>query len=323
MKENLYDILNIKHNSSEYEIKKAYHKLCKQYHPDKNNSSDACIKFQKIQSAYEILSNDKIKNLYQQMNNTEKINLLDLLEKIIENKININILNEYGIYLNKDDLNYLKDNFMNYIKSINVIDIINLFKGIIIKKNFNNINNSDSISDLENYDEFMADYFYYLPIYIQKINKLDIIIDIHININDILSNNKKKIKIKRKINDLLITATFIFTLLKPYIVYYNMGDVSDFEYGNLIIKLILPNNLYWSDDLILIEYSISLYEFLYGLNTNTINFINQNNIHYDNTILIPYIDGLLINISNNIGIKLNLNYNDTIEKKQIMKKYFS
>ncbi len=56
---NLYNILEIKNTASEIEIKKAYIKLVKIYHPDKNNLSNAKEKFQQIQMAYEILSNNK------------------------------------------------------------------------------------------------------------------------------------------------------------------------------------------------------------------------------------------------------------------------
>ena len=54
---NLYDILEIKPNSTENEIKKAYHRLAFLYHPDKNNNQDANDKFQKISYAYQILIN--------------------------------------------------------------------------------------------------------------------------------------------------------------------------------------------------------------------------------------------------------------------------
>ena len=55
----LYEILEIKSTATEIEIKKSYHRLAKIYHPDKNKNIDANEKFQRIQSAYEILSNDK------------------------------------------------------------------------------------------------------------------------------------------------------------------------------------------------------------------------------------------------------------------------
>ena len=53
----LYKILNINKTSSDNDIKKAYKKLAFQYHPDKNNSSDAESKFREISEAYDILMN--------------------------------------------------------------------------------------------------------------------------------------------------------------------------------------------------------------------------------------------------------------------------
>ena len=64
----LYEILEIKSTASKVEIKKAYLKLIKIYHPDRNGSLDAANKLQKIQSAYEILINDKSRLEYQKMN---------------------------------------------------------------------------------------------------------------------------------------------------------------------------------------------------------------------------------------------------------------
>ena len=64
----LYEILELKPNASEVEIKKSYLKLVKQYHPDRNKSSGAAEHFQRIQSAYEILINPKSRQEYQKMN---------------------------------------------------------------------------------------------------------------------------------------------------------------------------------------------------------------------------------------------------------------
>lgn len=55
-KNNLYDILGVSSKSSDEEIKKAYHKLAIQYHPDKNKEPGAEEKFKKIAGAYAILS---------------------------------------------------------------------------------------------------------------------------------------------------------------------------------------------------------------------------------------------------------------------------
>ena len=61
----LYSILNVSKSSNDNEIKKAYKKLAFQYHPDKNKSNDAEIKFKEISEAYEILTNtDKPQGWY-------------------------------------------------------------------------------------------------------------------------------------------------------------------------------------------------------------------------------------------------------------------
>jgi len=59
-----YKILNIEKNSTRKNIKHAYYKLSKQYHPDVNDQSDAEAKFKEIQEAYHVLGDDIRKNAY-------------------------------------------------------------------------------------------------------------------------------------------------------------------------------------------------------------------------------------------------------------------
>ncbi|MCB9195387.1 MAG: DnaJ domain-containing protein [Flavobacteriales bacterium] len=56
-----YSILGLQYGASLSEIKKAYYKLSKQYHPDLNNSPEAILKFREVNEAYEILC--KLKSL--------------------------------------------------------------------------------------------------------------------------------------------------------------------------------------------------------------------------------------------------------------------
>lgn len=60
MSKSLYETLEVSSSASEAEIKKAYRKLARQYHPDVNKDPGAEDKFKEINAAYEILS-DKSK----------------------------------------------------------------------------------------------------------------------------------------------------------------------------------------------------------------------------------------------------------------------
>jgi curved DNA-binding protein CbpA len=56
---NYYEILSISRNASQSEVKKAYYKLAKQYHPDRNpGDPTAEKKFQNISEAYEVLGDE-------------------------------------------------------------------------------------------------------------------------------------------------------------------------------------------------------------------------------------------------------------------------
>jgi DnaJ family protein B protein 4 len=54
--QSFYEILGVKNDASETEIKKAYRTLSLKYHPDRNPSDEARTLFPKINEAYEILS---------------------------------------------------------------------------------------------------------------------------------------------------------------------------------------------------------------------------------------------------------------------------
>jgi molecular chaperone DnaJ len=70
-----YKILGVEKNASKEEIKKAYKKLAKQYHPDLNKSDDkAAEKFKEINEAASVLADDKKKQHYDQFGTADNMN---------------------------------------------------------------------------------------------------------------------------------------------------------------------------------------------------------------------------------------------------------
>src|SRR2546430_270265 len=64
MKPNYYDILGVKKTATQAEIKTAYRKLARKYHPDVNKTPGAANKFKEISRANQILSNPLAKAEY-------------------------------------------------------------------------------------------------------------------------------------------------------------------------------------------------------------------------------------------------------------------
>lgn len=61
---NLYEILNVREDASPAVIRAAYKALCMMYHPDRYHEADATDKMQEINSAYEILSDENKRKIY-------------------------------------------------------------------------------------------------------------------------------------------------------------------------------------------------------------------------------------------------------------------
>jgi molecular chaperone DnaJ len=67
----LYERLGIDKNASQDEIKKAYRKLSKKYHPDLNHEAGAEEKYKEIQEAYETLGDEQKRAMYDQYGATD------------------------------------------------------------------------------------------------------------------------------------------------------------------------------------------------------------------------------------------------------------
>ncbi|KAI4319469.1 hypothetical protein MLD38_033063 [Melastoma candidum] len=90
-----YSVLGVSKNASKSEIKSAYRKLARNYHPDVNKEPGAEQKFKEISNAYEVLSDDEKRSLYDRygeaglkgagMGTGDFSNPFDLFESLFEN----------------------------------------------------------------------------------------------------------------------------------------------------------------------------------------------------------------------------------------------
>ena len=65
-KRDYYEVLGVSKNADEKEIKSAFRKLAKKYHPDVSNEPDAAEKFKEAQEAYAVLSDEQKRKQYDQ-----------------------------------------------------------------------------------------------------------------------------------------------------------------------------------------------------------------------------------------------------------------
>lgn len=133
-----YDILDVKISATTAEIKRAYHKQAKKYHPDVNpNNKKAEVQFRKINEAYEVLKDAKKREDYdyfgQQEIETERV----AKQKVKNNFNNNSTKNEKSSEVDYADLivqNYLKhkDNETYSNKTKNIIRVINVIFPILV-----------------------------------------------------------------------------------------------------------------------------------------------------------------------------------------------
>jgi molecular chaperone DnaJ len=65
-KRDFYEVLGVSKTATAQELKSAYRKLALEWHPDRNKSPQATDKFKEINEAYEVLSDEKKRQMYDQ-----------------------------------------------------------------------------------------------------------------------------------------------------------------------------------------------------------------------------------------------------------------
>ena len=63
-KRDYYEVLGISRTASKSELRAAYRRLARQYHPDVNEAADAEVRFKEINEAYQVLSDDEKRAVY-------------------------------------------------------------------------------------------------------------------------------------------------------------------------------------------------------------------------------------------------------------------
>ena len=158
-----YEILKLNINATDEEVRKAYLKLAKFYHPDRNKSPEAEKKFKKINNAYNNICNNKNKSkpfLFSFSNISPEFS--NLAEKIFSSE-----------------------------KCSNLYDKINKINNIL-----SNTNSKDIINELSNYSKFYKEkQFNKSPEKIEQCD--DIVYNVNIKLEDIYKKIQKTINIKR------------------------------------------------------------------------------------------------------------------------------
>ena len=207
MEQNYYDILEVSKNASPEIIEKAYKTLVKKYHPDlqdNNLKAEYEEKIKLINEAFEVLSNSEKRKNYD----------LNLKQTEFSVEDYNNLINE-NLKL-KNEINYLKNNLINYKNNINNNINENLNYNNINK----NINNNYSENIRQKYNEVINKAYY--DAYIQD-----------------LKNRGYKIKYKKTFKEYLKSLISLFITIIIFILIFQIPFIKNYFLNNELIKIFI------------------------------------------------------------------------------------
>ncbi|MBQ7240169.1 MAG: J domain-containing protein [Bacilli bacterium] len=237
-----YKVLGLSQDATDEEIKKAYHKLAKKYHPDENNNEESEI-FKLISEAYRVLSNKESRSNYNSSySETSETDFDEELEKqfkkfIIRRRYQEKIeeftrsieelLNKKSAFIN-DSLNDLYSPLVynQKIKEI-VIEFETILKQIKLLK------------------QEIEDHGYY--IFIEKIDSLilyleESIKELDLDLNTLKYNNENKNLIDHFNYFLTISSSEVSSTIDEIFNFaeqYYLGEISITEFDRLYSLLLL------------------------------------------------------------------------------------
>ena len=205
---NLYDILEIPIYSQAPIIKKAFRGLALKYHPDKKGIGNTSKNFITIKNAYDILSDDVLKNKYD--------NELKLIK--------------IGDNLSIEKLNF---HFVNFIKSTEFDKMLKLLskKNNLFEKEF-----TENFTFL-NYQNYNVDNIKNI---VKKL--IDIVVEINYTLEDIWNCVPKQINISRETKEIFSEIIYPIDLEQNYESEGEIIKINGKNYlGDLVVKINVIN----------------------------------------------------------------------------------
>ncbi|SBT45982.1 DnaJ protein, putative [Plasmodium ovale wallikeri] len=226
--ENLYEILNLNAYASKTDIQQSFRRMSKKYHPDKSKE-DSFERFNKIREAYEILSNEKKKYIYDRFGDFGVMNAILLVDVYF-------IDEDTDLYVSTF-CEYVFENNSKTIKNLDdaVIFCARLVDGKVSKANNFSWREEDEFTHVKNVHELDDE-----QMYDKKCDKNDVFYKLLHNVVE-TSTEDVELKIPKK----ELCRRFDWSRWYTTSVLEKNSEERDFEEGNATKGIIFSSVLYF------------------------------------------------------------------------------